>query len=400
MLPVADARTKILDQFEPLPPETVSLAEGAGRVLAQALVSRRTQPARDVSAMDGYAVRGEDVSQAPVTLRQIGAAPAGHGFDGTVGPGETVRIFTGAPVPAGADTIVIQENTEADGERITVNEAPKAGAFVRPAGLDFAEGQSLLAAGVRLGTRELGLAAAMNRPWLSVHRRPVVALLATGDEVVMPGDPVGRDQLVSSNSHALAAFVTAMGGVPRNLGIAPDRPDALHQMVAGAAGADLLVTTGGVSVGQHDIVADALGEVGFELDFWKIAMRPGKPLMFGRWRDVPLLGLPGNPVSTVVCAVLFLGPILERLSGLPGGGPHAVPAELGRDLPANDRREEYMRSGLERRADGTLVAMPFDRQDSSMMATLARADALAIRPPEAPPARAGDPIDVIPLDGI
>ncbi len=400
MLPVADARAKILDRFAPLPLETVSLAEGTGRVLAEALVSRRTQPASDVSAMDGYAVRGEDVAQAPVTLRQIGTAPAGHSFDGTVGPGETVRIFTGAPVPAGADTVVMQENTKAEGERITINQAAKAGAFVRPAGLDFAEGQSLLDAGVRLGARELGLAAAMNRPWLSVHRRPVVALLATGDEVVMPGDPVGRDQLVSSNTHALAAFVTAMGGLPRNLGIAPDRPEALHRMVAGAAGADLLVTTGGVSVGQHDIVADALGEVGFELDFWKIAMRPGKPLMFGRWRDVPLLGLPGNPVSTVVCAVLFLGPILERLLGLPAGSPHAVPAELGRDLPANDQREDYMRSGLERRADGALVAMPFDRQDSSMMATLARADALAIRPPNAPPARAGDPIDVIPLDGI
>jgi molybdopterin molybdotransferase len=325
----------------------------------------------------------------------IGTAPAGHMFGGTVGPGQCVRIFTGAVVPDGADTILIQENADADGTRIVARQPEPKGRYVRPAGLDFKEGDLAIAAGTTLDARHIGLAAATNHAWLEVRRRPRVAILATGDEIVLPGTSPGPGQIVSSNGPALAAFVSQAGGEPVVLPIAPDNEQALQAIAAGARGCDLLVTTGGASVGDHDLVRAALGAAGLKLDFWQIAMRPGKPLMFGRFGDVPLIGLPGNPVSSLVCAVLFVGPAIAAMLGKRETGPATVRARLGRDLEANDRREEYMRATLARDADGSLRATPFTKQDSSMIALLARADALAIRPADAPPAKAGDPMDVI-----
>ena len=282
--------------------------------------------------MDGYAVRAVDVDNLPADLAVVGYAPAGHAFDGSVGPGEAVRIFTGAPLPDGADTIVIQENTEQTGETVRVieGEAP-VGRFVRPAGLDFASGDTLLKAGKVLTARDIGLAAAMNVPWLMVRRKPRISILATGDEIVMPGDPVGRDQIVSSNALSLSAFVSAEGGDPLNLGIAPDEEDGLRALASGASGSDILVTTGGASVGDHDLVQSVLGDIGLEVDFWRIAMRPGKPLMFGKIGDTFLIGLPGNPVSSLVCAIIFLAPALRTLLGMKNVLPEPVPARLGRN---------------------------------------------------------------------
>jgi molybdopterin molybdotransferase len=397
MISVAEARARILAALTPLGSETVPVAESLGRVLAEDLAARVTQPPAAVSAMDGYAVRGADVTTAPAVLRRIGAVPAGGAFDSVVGAGECVRIFTGAPLPEGTDTIVIQEDVDADGGRIVVREATPTGRYVRPAGLDFSAGQIGLTAGTVIGVRQLGLAAAMNRPWLAVTRKPRVAILATGDEVVMPGEPIGRSQIVSSNGLALAAFVRCWGGEPIQLGIAPDKADALQAMARGAAGADMLVTTGGASVGEHDLVRSALGAQGLALDFWQIAMRPGKPLMFGRFGDVPLLGLPGNPVSSVVCSVLFLGPALLRMLGAADRPDARIVARLGIDLPANDRREDYLRATLTRGADGETVATPFAKQDSSMLSLLAAADGLVVRAPHAPPAAAGERVEVVPL---
>src|SRR6266481_1284298 len=287
MISVEEALARLLAPLEALPPEQVSTADGVGRVLAEDVAARRTQPPFAVSAMDGYAVRAADLGHIPVSLRIVAEIPAGAGFGGTLAPGEAARIFTGAPLPDGADTIVIQEDTERDGDRVEVREGAARGRYVRRAGLDFAEGEVLLVAGKRLTPRDIGLAAAMNRPWLFVHRRPRVAILSTGDEIVMPGDPIGPHQIVSSNSLALAAFVTASGGVPVSVGNAPDDPAALRRIAAATSGVDLLVTTGGVSVGEHDLVREALAADGFELDFWQIAMRPGKPLMVGRYRGTP-----------------------------------------------------------------------------------------------------------------
>src|SRR6516225_7650321 len=299
-----------------LPPEQVSIVDGLGLLLAEDVAARRTQPPFAVSAMDGYAVRAEDVDTVPAELRIVAEVPAGAGFGGHVGAGEAARIFTGAPLLEGTDTIVIQEDTQREGSRVRVLEGAPRGRYVRREGLDFGEGQVLLQSGRRLTARDIGLLAAMNRPWLFVHRRPRIGILSTGDEIVMPGDPIGPHQIVSSNSLSLAAFVAACGGVPVSAGNAPDDIDSLRRIAAATSGVDLLVTTGGVSVGEHDLVREALAIDGFELDFWQIAMRPGKPLMVGRYRGTPLIGLPGNPVSTLVCALLFLRPALDRLSGL------------------------------------------------------------------------------------
>lgn len=399
MIPVHEARQRILAVFQTLPPVIVPLGEALGRVLAEDVVARVTQPPVAVSAMDGYAVRAADVATVPVTLRQIGSAPAGGAFDGMVGPGECVRIFTGGPLPQGADAIVIQEDTTADGTNVAVREGVKPGRYVRAAGLDFKAGDVGISAGRVLNARDIGFAAAMNHPWLKVVRKPRVAIIATGDEVVLPGDPVGPNQIVSSNGPALAAFVAASGGEPVNLGIAPDSTAALQAMADGARGADLLVTTGGASVGDHDLVRSALGARGLVLDFWQIAMRPGKPLIFGRIGDTPLLGLPGNPVSSLVCALVFLRPALNRMLGLPEPAASERPtARLGRDLEPNDRREDYLRATLTADASGRLIATPFEKQDSSMLSLLAKADCLVIRPPHAPAAKAGETVEIVPLD--
>ncbi|HLI11384.1 MAG TPA: gephyrin-like molybdotransferase Glp [Alphaproteobacteria bacterium] len=400
MISVEEALARVLAAFAPLAAEHVSIAAGLGRVLAEDVVARVTQPPQAVSAMDGYAVRAGDVATVPATLRRVGEAPAGGAYGRALRPGEAVRIFTGGPVPAGADAIVIQEDTRAEGDKVTVLEAPRPGRHIRPAGLDFKRGEIGLKAGRRLGPRDIGLAAAMNVPWLAVRRRPRVAILATGDEIVMPGDPLGPNQIVSSNALALAAAIAAWGGEPVNLGIAQDTPESLQALAGGGArGADLLVTTGGASVGEHDLVQSALGDKGLAVDFWTVAMRPGKPLIFGRLGETPLLGLPGNPVSSMVCAIVYLRPAIERMLGLAASEAPPATARLGRDLGENDRRQDYLRSRLERAPDGELIALPFEVQDSSMLSRLAAADCLVIRPPHAPPAKAGTRVPIIPLEG-
>ena len=317
MISVADARTCINEAMRLMPAEQIALADAFGRVLAEDLSARRTQPPHAVSAMDGYAVRAADVAKLPARLKIVAEIPAGQSFHGSIGTSEAARIFTGAPVPDGADTIVIQENTKRDGDAVDIinGNAPK-GRYIRLAGLDFSEGDTLLTAGRRLTARDIGLAAGMNIPWLKARRKPRIALLATGDEVVMPGDSVGADQIVSSNGLALRSFVIACGAEPIDLGIAPDSEDALRAMAEGARGADMLITTGGASVGDHDLVQQVLGHIGLEVDFWRIAMRPGKPLMFGTIESTRMLGLPGNPVSALVCATIFLRPAINAMLGL------------------------------------------------------------------------------------
>ena len=400
MISVEEALNRILAGIGgPMPAEEVPLTAGLGRILAEDVTARLTQPPVAVSAMDGYAVRAVDVATVPARLTVIGMAPAGRPFNGSIGPGQTVRIFTGAAVPDGADAVVIQEDTEAAGNTVTVREGAPAGRFIRPAGLDFRAGSVGLTAGKRLTSRDIGLAAAMNRPWLRLRRRPRVAILSTGDELVNPGESPQAGQIVSSNAFGLAAFVTAEGGEPLMLGISPDDPQQLLQSIEAAAGADLLVTSGGASVGEHDLIANALGAAGMELDFWKIAMRPGKPLLFGRLGRMPVLGLPGNPVSSLVCAIVFLRPALAAMLGEKHRGSSETTARLGRDLPENDRRQDYLRSELTVEPKG-LVATPFERQDSAMLSLLVRAGCLVIRPPHAAAARAGEAVQILRLDGL
>ncbi|HJM61133.1 MAG TPA: gephyrin-like molybdotransferase Glp [Alphaproteobacteria bacterium] len=398
LIPVADALARVIGAIPLLPAEQVPVAEALGRVVAETVVSRRTQPPADVSAMDGYAVRVADVREVPATLTHIGESAAGSAYGGSVGAGKAVRIFTGAPVPAGADCIIIQEDTEADGDRVIVKEAGRPGRHIRLAGLDFRDGDVGIEAGTLLTARHLALAAAMNRPWLAVRQRPRVAILATGDEIVMPGDPIGESQIVSSNSLALAAVVSACGADPVVLGIAPDDADTLGAMAEGATGNDMLVTTGGVSVGDHDLVAKVLGEQGLNVDFWRIAMRPGKPLLFGNLLGTPFLGLPGNPVSALVCALVFLRPSLIAMQGMTATDDFRQ-ARLAAPLRANDQRQDYLRAKLRHGEDGALKAEAFTVQDSSMLSALAGADALILRPPHAPAAEAGDVVDVLMFPG-
>jgi molybdopterin molybdotransferase len=399
MLSVAEARARIVAAFHPLGSEQVGLLSALGRVLAADVAARVTQPPAAVSAMDGYAVRADDVAKVPARLRIVGQAPAGGSYDGQVAAGQAVRIFTGGPLPAGTDTIIIQEDTAAEGDHVVVREGAARGTYVRAAGLDFKTGDVLLKKGRLLTARDVGIAAAMNVPWLTVTRRPRIAILATGDEVVMPGDPLGPHQIVSSNGLSLAAFVTACGADPIHLGIAPDDRAALKAMAQGAVGADLLVTSGGASVGDHDLVQAALGDTGMTMDFWKIAMRPGKPLMFGTIGATRVLGVPGNPVSTLVCATMFLRPAIDTLLGRVAEPEPQPTALLGSDLPENDSREDYLRAGLSHDAQGRLVATPFDRQDSSMLSFLSKADCLVVRAPRAPAIRAGTVVNIVPLSG-
>ncbi|MEQ8586207.1 MAG: molybdopterin molybdotransferase MoeA [Thalassobaculaceae bacterium] len=407
LLPVADALARILSAMATMPAETVALTDALGRVTAEPITARRTQPPVAVSAMDGYAVRSEDVATVPATLKRIGSAPAGGMFAGTVGPGECVRIFTGGPLPDGADAIVIQEDVDAesedDGAAVVVREGAAAGTYVRPAGLDFSAGDLGIPAGRRLSARDVGLAAAMNVPWIPVRRKPRIAILSTGDEIVRPGELTDPMRIVSSNAYALAAVVRAVGGEPVDLGIAPDDEGALRRIASGARGVDMLVTTGGASVGRHDLVQKALGDGEFgadalEVGFWKIAMRPGKPLIFGRFAGVPMLGLPGNPVSTVVCATVFLRPAIETMLGLHSVGAREEEAVLAVDLPANDRRQDYVRATWEHGTDGRRRVKPFARQDSSMMSRLAAADCLIVRPAHDPSRSAGDSVRILCLD--
>ena len=388
--PVDEALAHILADAGPLGAETVALEHAAGRVLAAGLPALRTQPPFDASAMDGYAVRAADAVPG-ARLRRIGEAAAGRAFAGRVGPGEAVRIFTGAPVPDGADAILIQENTRpAAGDAIEATEAATAGRHIRRAGQDFRAGEIALPAGLRLDFRALALAAAMNHAHLPVTRRPKVAILSTGDELVPPGGAPGPDQIVASNHIGIAALAEAHGGEAVQLGIAGDDVDAISARVghAVAAGADIIVTLGGASVGDHDLVAPALKAAGVSLDFWKIAMRPGKPVMFGRLGATRVLGLPGNPVSSLVVGAVLLAPLVRALAGR--GEPTAVEGgRLDVALKANDMRRDYLRACIRRDEDGMAWLTPLPVQDSAMLSAFARADALLIREVFAPAAEAG-----------
>ncbi len=401
MISVEEALAHVTGGVNRLAPEQVSLNEALGRVLAEDVASRLTLPPTAVSSMDGYAVKSADVAGAPVTLKQIGESQAGSGFSGSLGGGETVRIFTGAPIPNGADAVVMQEVTDADGTAITIKESVPEGHFIRPAGLDFSQGDVLLRAGTLLSAREVGLTASMNVPWLRVTRRPRIAILATGDELVMPGEPLSSDQIISSNSVAVSAYVKAFGGVPINLGIAKDTVESLRQHLQGARGADLLVTIGGASVGDYDLVQKVLGEEGLDLTFYRVAMRPGKPLIFGHLGDrlgnVAVLGVPGNPVSAGVCSLVFLRAAMGVMLGIPLAEQARQTAMLGGDLDENDDRQDYLRAVLSAGKDGEAVATPFNRQDSAMMARFAQADCLIVRPPGAKAAKKGERVEIISL---
>ena len=399
LMSVAEALARVLAGAVPLSSDSAPLQDAHGRVLAGDLAALRTQPPEDMSAMDGYAVRAADVASVPTRLKIIGEIAAGHPFEGTVGSGEAARIFTGGVLPPGADTIVIQENTSRDGDTLLVNQCAAMGKHVRVAGLDFSLGTVLLRQGHRLSDRDLALAAAMNHPTVPVHRRPKIAVLATGDELVMPGSTPGFGEIVYSNGFATMALTRSQGGDILDLGIAPDRVDETVAAVrrARAASTDILVTSGGASVGDYDLVQKALASEGLELSFWRVALRPGRPMMHGRLGDMHVLGLPGNPVSAYVCAVLFLVPLIRRLAGRHDVEPETAHAALGRDLPANDERADYLRATLAEGPDGVPVATPAPVQDSSMLTPLARADCLLVREPHAPAAKAGSRCIIIKL---
>jgi molybdopterin molybdotransferase len=391
LMPVTDAMAAILAGADALPEEMVPLEDAFHRVLARDIASRRTQPPEPMSAMDGYAVRAADATLG-AKLRVIGEIAAGKPFDRPLQTGEALRIFTGGVLPAGADAVVIQEDTTREGDVVGINEAAISGKHIRPAGVDFNEGDVLLRAGTRLTDRDLALAAGMNHPSLPVRRRPVVAVLATGDELVMPGAVPGPGQIVLSNGFALRALARAEGAEVIDLGIAVDTLEATTSAIQRAIDlkADVLITTGGASVGDHDLVQQSLINAGVEMAFWRIAMRPGKPMMHGRRQGMRVIGLPGNPVSSYVCGFLFMVPLLRALSGRNEVAHALEPAVLGRDLAANDQREDYLRTRLETRADGTVVATPVIKQDSSLLGNLAVAEGLLIRKPFAPAAAAGD----------
>lgn len=398
LMAVAEALRRVLADARPLPSETVALDEALGRVLTEDLVALRTQPPAAVSAMDGYAVRAGDVAQAPVTLKVIGEVAAGHPFDGKVAPGEAARIFTGGVMPPGSDTVVIQELTTRESDHVTIQKATAAGRNVRAQGIDFARDQNLLRKGHRLTDRDLMLAAAMNHPRVKVHRRPTVAVLGTGDELVPPGSTPKEGEIVFSNGFALAALARSNGAEVHELGIVRDRVEDITAAVrrARALNVDILVTSGGASVGEHDLVQQALASEGLALSFWRVALRPGRPMMHGRLGDMQVLGVPGNPVSSYVCAFLFLVPLIRTLAGRSDVEHVPERARLGTDLPANDERADYLRALLQAGPNGPAVA-PLPAQDSSLMAPLAKADCLLIREPHAPPASAGSDCVILKL---
>ena len=381
LLSVAEALARVTKGLAPLDAERVALEEASGRVLAEDVAAGLTQPPFDSSAMDGYAVRAADVAALPATLRLIGRSAAGAGFRGVVGPGEAVRIFTGAPVPEGADLIVIQENADATPGSVVIKEA-SGGPHIRPRGQDFAEGEILLTVGTRLGPRELMLAAATNRADLPVRRKPLVAILATGNEVVPPGSELAADQIVSSVPIGLAALIARHGGEAMPLGVARDEPESIVTLARAGSAADILVTIGGASVGEYDLVAAALKAEGLELDFWKIAMRPGKPLLFGRMGNQRVLGVPGNPVSALICAEVFLVPMLRKLLGASEEAHREPDALLGEALAANGPREHYMRALSAWREDGVRIVTPLPSQE-----LLAHSRTRARRLPHRPPSR-------------
>lgn len=398
LLPVAEALERLLDGAEAGGSEMVELSEAAGRVLAAPLHALRTQPPFDASAMDGYAVRAADIASVPARLSMIGTAPAGKQFTGSVAQGQAIRIFTGAPVPDGADTVTIQENVRDLGNgEIEVLEPTAFGRHIRTKGLDFRQGDLILEKGRLLDAAALSLAAAANHPKLDVLRAPVVAIIATGDELLPPGSEPGPGQIIASNAYGVAAIAQSVGARALNLGIAADRKDAIAGLVAKAldAGADVIVTLGGASVGDHDLVHDVLTGLGMDLDFWKIAMRPGKPLMFGRLGQTRCVGLPGNPVASLICSYIFLKPLLAKLAGRPLAAD-VRNAVLDTQMAANDLRQDFVRAVVRETPEG-LVATPFAVQDSSMLRTLADANCAIIREPFAPASAPGSACKVLML---
>ena len=398
LMPVAEAYAAVLKDAAPLPEETVALDDAHHRTLSRAIAALRTQPPDAMSAMDGYAVRAADAVLG-ARLKVIGEVAAGRPFTSSLGANEAARIFTGGVIPSGADAVVIQEDTARDGNTVIINEASTFGKNIRAAGIDFKKGDVLLPRGTLLSDRALALAAGMNHPQLPVHRRPRVAILATGDELVAPGGALAPGQIIFSNVFALTALARSEGADVIDLGIARDTLDSTTDGIrrAQGSGADVLVTTGGASVGDHDLVQAALKAEGTDMAFWKIALRPGKPMMHGRLDAMRVLGLPGNPVSSYICAYLFLVPLIRALSGRRQIDHVFEQARLGRDLPANDQRQDYLRARLETGTEGLPVATSVGMQDSSLVANLAAANALIVRPPFVPAAPAGSTCTILRL---
>lgn len=396
LMPVGEALRRVLEGAGPHGTESAALEDALGRVLADDLVAKRSQPPGDMSAMDGYAVRAADIAAAPVTLDLIGEVAAGHPFGGEVRTGEAARIFTGGLIPAGADCVVIQEVTRRDGGRVVIERSCIQGKNIRRKGIDFSEGQVLLTRGTRLNDRDVMLAASMNHARLPVYRRPKVAVLGTGDELVAPGSELGPGQIVYSNGFALTALARTEGAETRDFGVARDTVDDIVAMIRKARdwGADVLVTTGGASVGEHDLVQRALRTEGMDLSFWRVALRPGRPMMHGRLAKLQVLGVPGNPVSSYVCSFLFLVPLIRTMSGRTDPMHVRERAILGRDLPGNDEREDYLRAVLSRGPDGQ-VATPVTLQDSSLMAPLSRAGCLIVRAPHTPASASGTVCEIL-----
>ncbi|NEJ73821.1 molybdopterin molybdenumtransferase MoeA [Rhizobium phaseoli] len=397
LLPVAEAQNRLLSRAKPVEAsETLPLTNAEGRVLAVDLKAGLTQPPFNSSAMDGYALRRDDAPEPGAVLKLIGTAAAGHAFGGEVGKGETVRIFTGAPVPKGADSVLLQEDAEKIEGGIRTSFPVRQGQHVRPRGQDFIEGEAVLPAGTVLDFSRLTVAAGMNRPDVEVLKRPLIAILATGDELLPPGSTPGPSQIIASNTFGIAALARKAGAEVLDLGIVPDDKARITAAIDTArdAKADVIVTLGGASVGDHDLVQATLIEAGMQLDFWRIAMRPGKPLMVGSFGETHVLGLPGNPVSSLVCSLLFLEPLIRKLASLPPVRREAM-MEAAVTLRANDHRQDYIRARLSKSAAGNWLAEPFGKQDSSMMKVFAKADCLIIRPPHAPELPTGAPCPVM-----
>lgn len=398
---VEEALSRLLAGAVPLPAETVKLSEAQDRVLAQDIYAKRTQPPFAASAMDGYAVRSQDVDQPGAILTVVGEVAAGYTSDKIVGANQTVRIFTGAPIPQGANAILIQEDaTVLDDATIEARVAVAPDTYLRPAGLDFGEGDLLLRKDQLLDAGALCLAASGNHAELLVYAKPRIGILATGDELRSPGSTLEPGQITASNSYGVAAIVTSHGGIPIDLGIARDDSDSLQAALNSAIEqkCDGLITLGGASVGEHDLVRSVFIDAGMALNFWQILMRPGKPLMFGTLENMRILGLPGNPVSSLVCSHLFVAPLVAAL----GGRQHLIQRQtalLSHDLPANGGREQYARAVISRR-DGSYYADVFENQDSSIVSLYAKANALVIRPIDAPVAKAGETAKFIAIGNV
>ena len=390
MISVEDARARLLDLVSPLPSEVVPLHEANGRVLAAPVQAERDQPPFAASSMDGYAVRALEATQ-HAKFSVIGEAAAGHRFEGTVNPGQAVRIFTGAPLPDGTDFVVIQEDVTRQGDLITISAPPGQAANVRPAGGDFQRGASVDAPR-RLRPQDVALLASMNLGQVPVARKPKVAIVSTGDELVMPGETPAPDQIVASNTFGLAAMLRDIGAAPRVLPIARDSLASLATAFELSAGADLVITIGGASVGDHDLVSTAADAYGIERAFYKVAMRPGKPLMAGKLDQTAMVGLPGNPVSAMVCGRIFVQPMILRMLGLPTDTDRLQQATLAAPIPENGPRQHYMRALVQ---GGSITA--FDRQDSALLTVLAQANALLVRAPHDPARDAGTDVSYLPL---